>query len=222
MEEFEVSIRPEDTGARLRAVRELAGLTTRDVARAAGLSRREIGLVERGKRILDPDELRALAGALGVEPEVLVSQGLGELGPATTEADRIDAVAGHDPDHWHALPVSAADLPPALPVDLPDPERRNDLDTRRRVEESWAELRAELDDVLTRCARLSQATSGDDVRDLVDGLETEIRVLKGDRAFQRELAKHERMIGRARTPADGTLPDAALADADLANARTAR
>ena len=116
MEEFEVSIRPEDTGARLRAVRELAGLTTRDVARAAGLSRREIGLVERGKRILDPDELRALAGALGVEPEVLVSQGLGELGPATTEADRIDAVAGHDPDHWHALPVSPADLPPALPV----------------------------------------------------------------------------------------------------------
>ncbi|MFI5053747.1 MAG: helix-turn-helix domain-containing protein, partial [Acidimicrobiia bacterium] len=66
MEDLQPELRPEDTGARLRAVRELAGLSPREVARAAGLSRHEIEAVERGRRRVSQDELDALADALNV------------------------------------------------------------------------------------------------------------------------------------------------------------
>jgi transcriptional regulator with XRE-family HTH domain len=114
-----------DLGARVRAVRELAGLQPREVAKAAGMGRRELQAVERGSKRLTGDELRALAGALGVDPDVLVGVGFeGDLVRADTVDDRIDQVIGHDPDRWDDLPGSVADLPPALPVNLPNPERR--------------------------------------------------------------------------------------------------
>jgi hypothetical protein len=165
------------------------------------MGRRELQAVERGAKRLTADELRALAGALGVDPDVLAGVGFeGDLVRAGTVDDQIDQVIGHDPDGWHDLPGSVADLPPALPVNLPDPERRKDFTTRNRIERSWREVRAEMGDALTSCARLISAGSGDDVRRLVERLEQDLRELKSRRTFQRNLATHERDLERVRRP----------------------
>jgi transcriptional regulator with XRE-family HTH domain len=198
--ELHPDLRPEDMGARLRAVRELSGANTRDVAKSAGLSRRELQAAERGVKRLSPDQLHALAGALSVDPEVLVGVGFaGELVRAGTVEDRIDRVVGHDPDQWDDLPASVDDLPPALPVNLPNPERRKDYETRRRIEQSWRDIRNEMGDTLTSCARLISAGSGDDVRRLIDRLERDLQQLKTHRMFQRNLADHERALHKARS-----------------------
>jgi transcriptional regulator with XRE-family HTH domain len=195
-------LKSEDLGARVRAVRELAGVSQKDVAKAAGMSRRELQAVERGAKRLSSAELHAVAGALGVDPEVLVGVGFeGELVRAPVE-QRIDEIVGHDPDRWHDLPASVADLPPALPVDLPNPERRKDFATRNRIEQSWREVRGEMGDALTSCARLISAGSGDDVRRLIERLERDLQELKSKRTFQRNLADHERALDRVRGTGD--------------------
>jgi transcriptional regulator with XRE-family HTH domain len=186
--DFHPEIRPEDTGARLRAIRELGGLSSRDVARAAGLSSRELAAVERGRRRLSPDEVRALSAALNVRPEVLVADGLGALGrePAEPEfeAGRVD------------LPTAPA---AASPFDLPEPERRRDFNTRKQVEDSWSDVRAGMEGVIRQCMRVSTVGSGDDVFVLLDSLESEIRRLRTDHAFQREVTRHQRTIAAARS-----------------------
>jgi transcriptional regulator with XRE-family HTH domain len=198
VEEFAEILRPEDTGARLRAVRELAGLSSRDIARAAGISKRELAAAERGKQGLTQDQLRALAGALGIDPEVLVSVGVGHLDDQASEADRIDAFVGHDPDEWDALPASPSQLPPALPVNMPDPERRRELSTRKRVEDSWTDVRGQMDGVVRQAMRISTIGSGDDVREVLDSLDLEIRRLKTNNNFLRGIARHERLVEQVR------------------------
>jgi transcriptional regulator with XRE-family HTH domain len=199
VEEFAEILRPEDTGARLRAVRELAGLSSRDIARAAGISKRDLAAAERGKQRLTPEQLRALAGALGIEPEVLVSAGVGKLDHQASEADRIDAFVGHDPDAWDALPASPSQLPAALPVNMPNPERRRDLNTRKRVEDSWADVRGQMEGVIRQAMRISTIGSGDDIRELLDSLDLEIRRLKTNNNFLRGIARHERIVENTRS-----------------------
>ena len=204
-------LRAEDLGARLRAVRELAGANQRDVAKSAGLSRRELQAAERGAKRLSADELHALAGALNVDPDVLVGVGFeGELVRAGSVNDRIDQVIGHDPDGWDDLPNGVEDLPPALPVNLPNPERRRDHVTRARIEQSWREVRNEMGDALTSCARLISAGSGDDVRRLIERLEKDLQQQKSRRVFQRNLADHERALQSVRGTG-GNVPGQTLA-----------
>lgn len=204
--ETQAGLKAEDLGARLKAVRELAGAQQRDVAKAAGLSRRELQSAERGAKRLSADELHALAGALGVDADVLVGVGFeGEIVRAGSVEDRIDRVVGHDPQSWGTLD-SVDDLPPALPVDLPNPERRKDHATRTRIEQSWRDVRGEMGDTLTSCARLISAGSGDDVRRLIDRLERDLQELKARRTFLRKLADHERDLDRVRRPQTESLP----------------
>ncbi len=61
-------------GMRVRAVRDLSGMSRHDVARATGLTRREIVAVERGTRPSTHERgAFALAGALGVERDAFAS-----------------------------------------------------------------------------------------------------------------------------------------------------
>jgi transcriptional regulator with XRE-family HTH domain len=206
-------LKSEDIGARVRSVRELSGLHQKDVAKAAGMSRRELQAAERGAKRLSTAELRAVAGALGVDPEVFVGVGFeGELVRAPVE-QRIDEIIGHDPEHWHDL-ESVDDLPPALPVNLPDAERRKDFATRNRIEQSWREVRGEMGDALTSCARLISAGSGDDVRRLIERLERDLLELKSKRAFQRNLADHERALQRVRGSGNTPTSPAMIAATD--------
>lgn len=189
----------EDLGARVRAVRELAGLEQRDVAKAAGMGRRELQAIERGAKRVDDTELGALAGALGVDPDVLVGVGFeGDLVRAGSVGEQIDQVVGHDSDRWHDLPTTVEGLPPALPANLPHPERRKDFATRNHIEQSWREVRVEMGDTLTSCARLISAGPGDDVRRLIERLERDLHQLRSQHAFQRNLAEHERTLERVR------------------------
>jgi transcriptional regulator with XRE-family HTH domain len=192
-------IRPEDIGTRLRTVRELTGARTGDVAKSAGLSRRELQAAERGAKRLSADQLHALAGALSVDPDVLVGVGFdGELVRAGTADDRTGQVVGHGPERWDNLPNPVDDLPQPLPVNLLNADRRSDHVTRRRIEESWLDVRDGMHATLATCARLVAAGAGDDVRRLIERLECDLQVLKTSHAFQRTLADHEQALTRAR------------------------
>ena len=123
-------LKAEDLGARIRAVRELTGAEQRDVAKAAGMSRRDLQAAERGVKRLSSRELDALAGALGVDPDVLTGVGFdGELTRAGSVVD------GHDP-----LPGGDG-RQTDVPTTLPTPERRKDASTRQYIERSWREVR---------------------------------------------------------------------------------
>ena len=60
-------------GARVRALRDDAGLTQEALAAAAGLHWTYIGQVERGQRNLTYKNILRLARGLGVDPPVLMS-----------------------------------------------------------------------------------------------------------------------------------------------------
>jgi len=189
-------LKSEDLGARVRAVRELAGVDQRDLARAAGLSRRDLQAAERGAKRLTPDELKAVAGVLGVDADVLVGVGFdGELARAAVDHQRAPATSD-----WDEPQASLEDRAPTQSAHLPNPERRKDFATRNRIEASWRDVRAEMGDALTSCARLISAGSGDDVRRLVERLERDLAELKSRRTFQRKLADHERDLHRVRRP----------------------
>jgi len=195
-------LKNEDLGARIKAVRELAGVEQRELARAAGLSRRELQNAERGLKRLSPDKLKAVADVFGVDPDVLVGVGFdGELKRAAVQG-HFDGTA-QDAGRWseHSAPTSTGslnDAPPALPVNLPNPERRRDFATRNRIEASWRDVRGEMGDALTSCARLISAGSGDDVRRLIERLERDLTELKTRRAFLRKLADHENALQHVR------------------------
>ncbi len=60
-------------GARLRLLRRTNGMSRSRLARSSGLSRRTIASVERNRTILTEEDRVALAGACGVDLEVLTS-----------------------------------------------------------------------------------------------------------------------------------------------------
>ena len=57
----------------LTAVREAAGLTKKELAQRAGLTRETVSRIETLRRPAEPASVRALAVALEVEPVVLVT-----------------------------------------------------------------------------------------------------------------------------------------------------
>jgi transcriptional regulator with XRE-family HTH domain len=201
-----------ESGVQARAVRELSGISRARAAKSAGLTRRQIAKVERGRRELSVEEARALAGALGVEADVLVAD---TLDFSFDVDERIDDVVGHDPEEWAAVPRSVADLPAALPFDLPESDRRADLVTRTRIERSWEQVRGDMDDVLAACTKVATAGSGEDLRSLLRELEDSVERLADRRSFERKLTRHERKLADARSPGlldDGT--DDGLEDLD--------
>jgi transcriptional regulator with XRE-family HTH domain len=59
-------------GENVRRVRKQAGMSQAEVARIASLHRTEVGLIERGQRVVRVDTLIRIAGALKVEPRELL------------------------------------------------------------------------------------------------------------------------------------------------------
>jgi transcriptional regulator with XRE-family HTH domain len=194
----------EDIGVRLRAVRELSGLSVSEVSKASGVSRRELHAAEHGRRVLDSSAMRAVAGALGVSPSVLVSVSPQALPDDSDFVDdditgaRIDSVAGHDPGHWHDMPASPDDLPAPIPFDLPASERRINGDTRADLEGSWVAVRNEMYEVIETATRLAMCGSSDDPIALMRNVEFEIDKLKRKRGFQRHVARHQAEVLKAR------------------------
>jgi excisionase family DNA binding protein len=65
---------PQRVGKRLRALREVAGLTQLQLAAASGLTHEAISQLERGRRAASAESVRALAQALRVVPEQFVAR----------------------------------------------------------------------------------------------------------------------------------------------------
>src|SRR5215510_12214330 len=59
-------------GARIRSTRRRLGLKRRPVAANAGLSRRRLAKFERGRAAMSVDDVRSVAGSLGVDISELV------------------------------------------------------------------------------------------------------------------------------------------------------
>ena len=73
---------PKQLGKQLRAVRRRKGLSLSEVARGAGLSRRELVAYERGKVEIPESDLWVLAGSCGVDVSELVPErAVNELAP---------------------------------------------------------------------------------------------------------------------------------------------
>src|SRR5258708_27499041 len=68
------TITPTKLGKHLRAVRRRKGLSLSEVARGAGLSRRELVAYERGKVPIPESDLWVLAGSCGVDVNELVPE----------------------------------------------------------------------------------------------------------------------------------------------------
>src|SRR5215510_11847856 len=76
---------PKELGKQLRAVRRAKGLSLSEVARGAGLSRRELVNYERGKVPIPESDLWVLAGSCGVD--------VAELVPSRTSQELVLAAA---------------------------------------------------------------------------------------------------------------------------------
>ena len=61
-----------DTGRQLRQVRRKQGLSRTEVARSAGLTRRELAAYERGRIVIPESDLWCLAGSCGVDVDELL------------------------------------------------------------------------------------------------------------------------------------------------------
>src|SRR5258707_6476236 len=68
---------PKQLGKQLRAVRRRKGLSLSEVARGAGLSRRELVAYERGKVPIPESDLWVLAGSCGVDVTELAPEHVG-------------------------------------------------------------------------------------------------------------------------------------------------
>ncbi len=98
-------------GARLRRLREAAGLTQEELADRAGLSRKAISLLERGERKRPyPHTVRSLADALSLPEDERAS-----LLAAVPRRERGDT-ALYRPEEEPSLTALAADLVPTLPA----------------------------------------------------------------------------------------------------------
>lgn len=203
MDTARTDLTAEDIGVRLRAVRELTGFTVGQLAKASGVPRRDINSAEHGRRVLDAAQMRAVAGALGVAPGVLVSSTITEVKDAPVDdaawGRTVDQVVGHDPDRWNDLPATPADLPAPIPFDLPSSERRIDDDTRADLEKSWVAVRAEMQDVIEAATRLAMCGSSDDPSALMRNVESEIDKVQRKRSFQRHVARHQAELLEARS-----------------------
>src|SRR6185312_4959120 len=81
----ELTVTPKELGKHLRTVRRKKGLSLSEVARGAGLSRRELVAYERGKVPIPESDLWVLAGSCGVD--------VAELVPSTTSQELVLAAA---------------------------------------------------------------------------------------------------------------------------------
>ena len=187
METARPELTAEDIGVRLRAVRELSGFSVGQVAKASRVSRREINAAEQGRRVLDAASLRAVAGALGVSPGVLVS-----VAPSAVDDPPVDDPPVDDP----------------IPFDLPASERRIDDATSADLDQSWIAVRSEMHEVIAAATRLAMYGSTDDPTVLMHDVELEIDKVKRKRGFQRHVARHQAEVLKARSATPGTDPAA--------------
>jgi len=90
----EITVTPKQLGKHLRSIRRKKGLSLSEVARGAGLSRRELVAYERGKTPIPESDLWVLAGSCGVNvAELMPSASSHELTAAANTTSVGDTVS---------------------------------------------------------------------------------------------------------------------------------
>lgn len=179
-----------EVGARVRTVRKRLGFHRRQVAHNAGLSTHKLASLERGRRHPTIDEVRSIAGSLGVEVDEFLS---GVDQPLPTDL-RIDDVLDELPT---VDPLPANEIPSAQLR-----ERRKAPRAEAKLERSFAQVRAQLDDVADSCHQLAAAGAEDDVGPLLDELEEALTQLRADPAFSAAVDRHRDAIATYGTAVD--------------------
>jgi transcriptional regulator with XRE-family HTH domain len=126
----EITVTPKQLGKHLRTVRRKKGLSLSEVARGAGLSRRELVAYERGKIPIPENDLWVLAGSCGVDVaelvpetssrELVVAAGSTTVGDTVTQLRKSQADVGLAP-YLHTLHKLQA-LPPGKRVPVKERE----------------------------------------------------------------------------------------------------
>jgi transcriptional regulator with XRE-family HTH domain len=153
------------------------------VARNAGLSRRELAKFERGRRDLSVDEVRSLAGSLGVDVGELLPADELRACPAPSEI-RIEDVL-EVPDDLECLDsLPPADPLPQLVGDVQPVERRKVPRARVDLDDCFSHVRSELDEVIKAADRLRAMGIDDDPRALVFDLQRTLGSLRENRQLE--------------------------------------
>ncbi len=173
-----------EVGARVRTLRKRLGFHRRHVAHSAGLSTRELASVERGNRAPTINEVRSIAGSLGVEVEEFLS-GVDVDQPLPFDL-RID-------DILHEIPAEEP-LPEAETLASPTHERRKAPLAWAELEQSFATVRAQIDDVARCCDRIASAGADDDIGPFLDELEGALTKLRANSEFSVVVERHREAI----------------------------
>ena len=93
-----------EIGVRIRAARKSAGLSQENLAKAVeDVSAYAISKAERGEKELSPEQLKAIARALGVAPEALLGDAEAEAVPAPSQAGEPAAPVTLTPEEQELL-----------------------------------------------------------------------------------------------------------------------
>src|SRR5262249_19857316 len=126
----QITVTPKQLGKHLRSIRRGKGLSLSEVARGAGLSRRELVAYERGKAPIPESDLGVRAGSCGVAVAELVpsepSNELAVVASATTIGDTVNQLRRAQEDlgitpYLHTLQKLQA-LPPGKRIPVKERE----------------------------------------------------------------------------------------------------
>ena len=169
-----------EVGARVRSERKRLGFTRRRATRNAGFSRRQLASFERGRRPMTVDQVRSVAGSLGVDVDEFLPD-VDEPAPADVRIE----------DIFDELPVPVTDpLPelvaPATPLD----ERRKAPRARAKLDQAFACAWGQIAEVTRCCEQVSAAGADDDIGGLLDELVTAVAQLRENPELERAIECH--------------------------------
>src|SRR3954447_23817482 len=127
----ELTVTPKELGKHLRSVRRNKGLSLSEVARGAGLSRRELVAYERGKIPIPESDLWVLAGSCGVDvAELMPTTSAPELaaGSTSTIGDTVAQLRRNQEDVGMAPYLATLNRLRALPPGKRVPVKGRELD----------------------------------------------------------------------------------------------
>src|SRR5829696_9110071 len=148
----QITVTPKQLGKHLRSIRRRKGLSLSEVARGAGLSRRELGAYERGKLPIPESDLWVLAGSCGVDVSELMpsasSLELTAAAEATSVGDTVNQLRRHHDDAGVTAYLHTLQKLQALPAGKRIPVKERELDeiatalgsTPRSIEQKLQEV----------------------------------------------------------------------------------
>jgi transcriptional regulator with XRE-family HTH domain len=148
----QITVTPKELGRHLRSIRRKKGLSLSEVARGAGLSRRELVAYERGKVPIPESDLWVLAGSCGVDVADLVpstpTMELTAVATTTSIGDTVSQLRRNQEDPGIAPYLHTLHKLQALPPGKRIPAKERELDaiatalgsTPRSIEQKLQEV----------------------------------------------------------------------------------